>query len=149
MASPKLLRGRVSVINGVYSITTVTAGRMPLFADRRNALLVIDALRDCEAARLSRSLTWVVMPDHLHWLMQLRAGSLQACMQRLKSRSGRGVARSLGRAGGIWQPGYHDHAIRKDASLRRVADYLLHNPVRAGLCGRPEEYPYLWCRWGL
>ncbi|WP_082746599.1 MULTISPECIES: transposase [Stenotrophomonas] len=144
MSSPKLRLGRVSLPNHIYSITTVTAGRIPLFATPENAEQVIEALRDCELSGISHSVAWVVMPDHLHWLLQLQSGSLGACLQRLKSRS----ARSIGDAGSIWQAGYHDHAIRHDESLRGVANYLLHNPVRAGLCEQPQDYRYAWCRWG-
>jgi len=144
MSSPKLRLGRVSQPNCIYSITTVAAGRVPLFANPQNAEQVMEALRHCEIARITNNLAWVVMPDHLHWLLQLQSVSLGACLQRLKSRS----ARSIGGAGSIWQTGYHDHAIRRDESLRDVANYLLHNPVRAGLCERPQDYPYAWCRWG-
>jgi len=97
MSSPKLRVGRVSLPNNIYSITTVTAGRAPLFARPENAAAVIEALRDCELAGISYSLAWVVMPDHLHWLLQLQSGSLGACLQRLKSRS----ARFIGDAGSI------------------------------------------------
>jgi len=144
MSSPKLRLGRVSLPNNIHSITTVTAGRMPLFSNRKNAEQAIEAFRHCELSGVAHSLAWVVMPDHLHWLLQLQSGSLGGCLQRLKSRSGR----AIGGAGSIWQSGYHDHAIRRDESLRGVADYLMHNPVRAGLCERPQDYPYAWCRWG-
>jgi putative transposase len=66
MASPTLLRGRVSVVNGVYSVTAVTAAPAPLFVDPRNAELVIEALRDCGSAGLNRPYAWVLLPDHLH-----------------------------------------------------------------------------------
>ena len=144
MSSPKLRLGRVSLPNNIYSVASVTAGRVPLFALPENVEALIEALHDCELAGISQNLAWVVMPDHLHWLLQLQSGSLGACLQRLKSRS----ARSIGDAGSIWQTGYHDHAIRRDESLRGVANYLLHNPVRAGLCEQPQDYPYAWSRWG-
>jgi len=71
MSSPKLRLGRVSLPNHIYSITTVTAGRIPLLATPENAEQVIEALRDCELSGISHSVVWVVMPDHLHWLLQL------------------------------------------------------------------------------
>ena len=117
---------------------------MPLFANPQSAEQVMEALRHCEIVGVTNNLAWVVMPDHLHWLLQLQSGSLGGCLQRLKSRA----TRAIGGAGSIWQSGYHDHAIRRDESLRGVASYLLHNPVRAGLCKRPQDYPYAWCRWG-
>jgi len=144
MASPKLLKGRISLVGHIYAVTTVTAGRRPFLTDPVSVGVVMDALRHCDRVGVSRSLAWVVMPDHLHWLLQLRAGTLAECLQRLKSRSSRG----MGVVGATWQAGYHDHALRSAECMKGMARYLLQNPVRAGLCDWPEAYPYSWCRWG-
>jgi REP element-mobilizing transposase RayT len=63
----------------------------------------------------------VVMPDHLHWLMTPGTESLDAVIQRIKSRSARSIHRALGMRGALWQKGYHDHAVRKDKDLRAMA----------------------------
>ncbi|WP_313139113.1 hypothetical protein [Stenotrophomonas sp.] len=70
-------------------------------------------------------------------------------MQRFKGRSSFLINRLLKREGALWHPGYYDHAIRSEASLRKQARYILGNPVRAGLATRLGEYPYGWCRWPL
>ena len=81
------------------------------------------------------------MPDHLHWLIELRTGTLAGCMQILKSRSGRSIAGRVDASAPIWQPGYYDHALRGDECLRTQAMYIAANPVRAGLATRIGEYP--------
>ena len=48
----------------------------------------------------------------------------------------------------MWQPGFYDHRLRNEHDLQRQARYIIENPVRAGLAGYAEGYPYLWCRWG-
>jgi len=65
-------------------LTTATLGREPLFADAANVAILIDTLRFVERKGFSHSLAWVVMPDHLHWLMELRGGTLAECMALLK-----------------------------------------------------------------
>lgn len=149
MASPRLRYGRYVQTGNVYALTTVTAQRAPLFSDAGNAALLVEALRHVEARRFSCSLAWVVMPDHLHWLMQLRSGTLAACLNLLKSRSARLINRRLRRQGTLWQHGFHDHAIRSDESLLEHAAYILANPVRAGLATEVGEYPHAWSRWPL
>jgi len=89
------------------------------------------------------------MPDHLHWLMELRGGTLAECVALLKSRSSRLLNRRLERQGPLWQRGYHDHAVRSDESLHEKAMYIMANPVRAGLASTLGEYPHAWCRWPL
>ncbi|HEL3779598.1 MULTISPECIES: REP-associated tyrosine transposase [Stenotrophomonas maltophilia group] len=149
MASPRLRYGRCSQSGNVYLLTTATLGREPLFADAANVAILIDTLRFVERRGFSHSLTWVVMPDHLHWLMELRGGTLADGMALLKSRSGRLLNQHLGRHGTLWQHGYHDHAVRSDESLHEKAMYILANPVRAGLASTLGEYPHAWCRWPL
>lgn len=141
MSSSNLQRGRQSAIGGIYILTTVVHGRRPVFENSRNAEIVIDTLRHMERSGRSRTYAWVVMPDHVHWLMELRSGTLAGCMNLFKSRSSR-----LMGAGRVWQPGYHDHALRKEESLEHVARYIVGNPIRAGLARQAGEYPYAWCR---
>ena len=149
MASPRLRYGRYSRTGNIYSLTTATVGRTPLFADAANVAVLVDTLRFIERNGFSHSHAWVVMPDHLHWLMELQKGTLAQCMAVLKSRSSRLLNRQLGRKGPLWQHGYHDHAVRTDESLHEKAMYILANPVRAGLAGELGKYPHAWCRWPL
>ncbi|VEF35950.1 REP-associated tyrosine transposase [Stenotrophomonas maltophilia] len=149
MASPALRFGRWSQTDNVYAITAVTRARRPWFDDKANVDLLIEALRTVERTGRTSSLAWVVMPDHLHWLVELRTGTLAGCMQILKSRSGRSIARRVDANAPIWQAGFYDHALRSDECLRTQAMYIAANPVRAGLATRIGEYPYVWSRWRL
>jgi putative transposase len=54
-------------------------------------------------------------------------------------------ARRIGRR--IWQTGFHDHALRADEDVVRVARYIVANPLRAGLVSSPGEYPHWDAVW--
>jgi len=149
MSSRHLQRGRFSIPGGVYSVTTVTKDRRPVLTCPLAAAIVIDAIRDVERARVTSSFAWVVMPDHVHWLFQLRSADLAYCMQRFKSRSSRILRRETGLEARLWQPSYYDHALRAEEDLRRQALYIVANPVRAGLACGLGAYPFAWCRWSL
>jgi putative transposase len=43
-----------------------------------------------------------------------------------------------------WQENFFDHRLRDDEQFNLKADYILHNPVRAGLVTKVEDWPYLW-----
>jgi len=57
-----------------------------------------------------------------------------------------GYSHAVGKTGRknpqVWQPGFTDHRIRDANDNARHQEYLFSNPVRAGLCLKPEEYGY-------
>ena len=134
-----LRQGRVSRLGQIYLITTVTLKREPLFANLRAGRHVVRELMSSD----TETLAFVVMPDHVHWLMQLHGTPLHALVQRMKSLSAVAVNRELGRSEAVWQPGYHDRAMRRDEDLRAAARYIVANPLRAGLVHNLLDYP-LW-----
>lgn len=70
-------------------------------------------------------------------MMVLHEGKLSEAMQLLKGRS----ARAVGRA--VWQANYFDHAVRQDEDLRKMARYIVANPLRANLVEQIGDYS-LW-----
>lgn len=140
-----LRKGRVSLANQIYLLTTVTRDRVPVFRDLVCGRIVVQALRFHAVRGGVQSLAFVVMPDHLHWLIQLSAGQhLDRLMQSIKTYSARRVNAYLGRQErGVWQAGYHDHAVRCEEDVVGLARYVVANPLRAGLVERIADYP-LW-----
>lgn len=138
-----LRKGRVSETGRVYLLTTVVEGRRPVFADWRIGRMLVAELRAAHESGQANSFAWVVMPDHLHWLLSLQEGTLGMLMQRVKSRSSIAINAALHRADRFWQKGYHDHAMRVEEDLPAMARYVVANPLRAGLVGSLRDYP-LW-----
>ncbi len=137
------------MIGNVYAMTMVCEHRRRQFDDMHRAEIPMRILRAMDSEGLTCSLAWVVMPDHIHWLAQLRGHTLGYCVQRFKARTSYLLNQLDGRNGRVWQAGYYDHAIRTEESLREQAMYILANPVRAKLAERLGEYPNAWCRWPL
>ncbi len=142
--SHALRRGRICEPGRAYLLTTVTHNRQPIFADWQLARLLISEMRRLHDAKLVESYAWVVMPDHLHWLVQLDHVALATLMQQLKSRSAIAINKSYPiHHGRLWQKGFHDHALRREEDLLATARYIVANPLRAGLTQRLGDYP-LW-----
>ena len=142
-ASHRLRVGRFSEQNHIYLLTANTHRREPVFKDYALGRLVVHQFRHAQEKGVVDSLAWVVMPDHFHWLVQLQKGSLGQLMCQVKSLSARSVNSATGRRGSLWQPSFHDHSLRQEESLVRVARYVVANPLRAGLVEKLGDYP-LW-----
>lgn len=143
-----LTKGRVSLPWQAYHVTTVTHDRQAFFADFKVARMVIAEMRRLHEAGEAHSLAWVLMPDHLHWLFQLRdQASLSAVLNTLKGRTARRVNIHLGRSGSVWQRAFYDHALRKEEDLQAVARYIVGNPLRKGLVEHVGDYPFWDAIW--
>jgi putative transposase len=145
MASPRLTLGRISTLDSVYLVTVVTSGRMRVFDDSSLVTGVVAEIDRTHQARNATSLAWVVMPEHLHWLLRLDAGTLSAVVGEFKSRSAREINRRRGSAGRVWQAGFHDHQVRNERGVAAAARYVIANPLRRGLVERLEDYAAWWC----
>ena len=142
-AAHRLRAGRYAEPNRIYLLTTNTLDRKPIFADFALGRLVVAQFRVAQDQGFADSLAWVVMPDHFHWLIELRQGSLGGLVQRTKSLSTKAVKQSTGRTTSLLQRGFHDRALRREEDLVKMARYVVANPLRAGLVEKLGDYP-LW-----
>ncbi|VVN14369.1 hypothetical protein PS645_03961 [Pseudomonas fluorescens] len=139
----RLRIGRISEAGRIYLLTAIVDQRQPFFADWRLGSLVVREFRAAQEEGWANFLAWVVMPDHMHCLVELRYKSMAQLMCRIKSRSSLAVNQALGRRGRLWQKGYHDRAVRREQDVKDLARYVVANPIRAGLVTRVHDYP-LW-----
>jgi len=145
--SDQLRIGRFSETNRLYLLTSVTLGRAPLFTDFHSARLLVAQFRLAQEEGSARSLAWVVMPDHFHWLVALGPMTLRQLMRRVKSRSTLLINRHQGRCGQLWQKGFHDRALRREEDVQAVARYIIMNPKRAGLVDSVGDYSHWDAIW--
>ncbi|ASK33621.1 REP-associated tyrosine transposase [Alloalcanivorax mobilis] len=138
----RLRLGRHSQAGGIYLITITCQQRQPAFTTLGQGRCFVRAIRT--VSNQADTLCYVVMPDHVHWLMQLRPGNdLCEVVRKAKSLTTRRWRRLRPDAGGLWQSGFHDRALRKDEDLAAAARYIIANPLRAGLTGSVRDYS-LW-----
>jgi REP element-mobilizing transposase RayT len=102
----------------------------------QNDLLYYDAQR----YRLS---SWVVMPNHIHFLMtRFDAIELADIMQSFKSLTSHKANKTLRRKGQFWMEDYFDRYIRNAEHFAKTVRYIENNPVKARLCKKPEDWPF-------
>jgi putative DNA methylase len=89
-----------------------------------------------------RLLAWVVMPNHVHALIETSQTPLAEILHGWKSFTGKAANRLLGRAGEFWQAEYFDRYIRDEAHFGKAVRYIENNPVKAGLVKLPTEWPF-------
>ena len=137
-----LRKGRVSEVNRIYLVTAVTRKRLPIFGDLPSARHLIRSLMKEQELGRASTLAFVVMPDHFHWLLQLREdASLSKVVRAVKAVT----AHRLGAP--VWHDGFHDRALRQEEDLTAAARYVVANPLRAGLVQNLGDYPHWDAIW--
>ena len=83
---------------------------------------------------------WVIMPNHVHLLITPRT-DVSKIMQQLKGSTARLGNQLLGLTGRpFWQNESYDHMVRNSVEFGRIENYIVLNPVRAGIVRVAEEY---------
>jgi putative transposase len=143
MSRPRRIHGFDYIGPHRYSVTFCTTQRSHILVDGVVASLVLAHFRRTAAARSFSILTYCLMPDHVHLLVEgtTPAADLRRFMKCLKQASGQAYSHRTGSR--LWQEGYYDRVLRAGDDPRSAARYIVANPVRAGLAATPLEYPYV------
>jgi len=71
---------------------------------------------------------------------------LRKIMQSLKRHTARQANIMLGREGAFWQDESYDHVIRDNEEYVRIVNYVLENPVKAGLVSQWDQWQWTYCK---
>ena len=90
-----------------------------------------------------RLIEWCIMPNHVQVMIKVDEGlGLSRIVQHWKGRSALEINRLLNRSGSIWQREYHDRFVRDLDHYCDCRAYIRNNPVKARLCGSPDEWEF-------
>ena len=108
----------------------------------RIASVVVAGIKAVAEKSLCRVHAWVVMPNHVHFLMQPQA-PMAAITKAIKGSTARRANLLLGRTGEyFWQDESFDHWIRDEREFEKVKKYIERNPVVAGLVNEESKWPW-------
>ena len=85
---------------------------------------------------------WVVMPNHVHLIVDVWDVPLVKLLNGWKGKSARAANQLLGRRGAFWQEDYYETLIRDEVHLKRARRYTEQNPVKAFLTKAAREWPW-------
>jgi REP element-mobilizing transposase RayT len=100
-------------------------------------------------------LTYCIMPNHVHLVLtpykssETADFSLAKIMHNIKRNSAKQANNILRRTGAFWQHENYDHFIRDDAELERIVNYVLYNPVKAGLVKEQADWKWSYYKYEM
>ena len=89
-----------------------------------------------------RCLTYCLMDNHAHFVIETPKPNLAAGMQRFHGEYAKRFNQRHTRIGHLFQDRYKAVLIESDAQLFTVVRYIVNNPVEAGMCDAPDQWPW-------
>jgi putative transposase len=104
--------------------------------------LLVEVLRDGIRKQKFTVQAFVVMPEHLHAVLTPnRLLSLERAVQFIKGTFSYRAKCELGIGMEIWQASFTNHRIRNEGDFKRHLEYIITNPVKAGL---PDSHQFVY-----
>lgn len=116
--------------NGIYFITVCVKNMERLFGnvDMENNMVILnyDGNRvDFFIQKIDEVDNYIMMPNHIHFIIRLDKDSKNKSIQRIISGFKRAVSMDFGYS--PWQKSFHDHIIKSDEEYANIWNYVENN----------------------
>ena len=134
---------RLQAPDVVYHVGSRRVERLPLFDVVPDDRLVFVGLLDRVVKRYRWSChAYCLMGNHFHLVIDTPEENLSSGMRYLKGEYARWFNTFSGREGALFERRFWSQAANADDYLYEICRYVALNPVRAGLCPTPEQWPW-------
>ena len=116
--------------------------RRLIYRDDADREMYLRMLRGTVKQQRWRLLAYCLMENHVHLVVETPQANLAVGMQRMHSLYAREFNARHRRSGHVFQGRYGAVPIKTDEQLAATAVYVAMNPVEAGLCTSPDEWPW-------
>jgi len=130
------------VAAGLFHVYSHSVWAAELYRDDRDRIVFLRELaRACDKTSWS-CLGFCVLGSHYHLLLDVDDGALPVGMHSLNFRHAVVFNVRHGMKGHVLGARYDSVRIQNDEHLLAVSRYVMRNPVEAGLCENPEDWPW-------
>ena len=133
---------RFEPVGGVVHVTTRGVRREDIFVDDLDRRMFMAFLAQSVYRFRWSCLAYCLMGNHFHLLLGLSSGGLSRGMHRLNGVYARRFNERHGHTGHLFEARFASTAMKTDEHLFEAVRYVVLNPVRAGICRDPMEWPW-------
>jgi REP element-mobilizing transposase RayT len=132
---------------GVWHATTRGVERRAVYLDRDDGRRFLTQLWQAVERLGLHVHALCLMPNHYHLVVQCLRDQLSRALHRVNGVYAEDFNAKYTRSGHLWGDRFALWQVRDDEHLRATCEYVLANPVRAGLCQRAVDWPWCWSRY--
>jgi REP element-mobilizing transposase RayT len=133
---------RLQYPNAIYHVSARGNERAAIYRDEGDRRHFLELLADAVKHERWRVLSYCLMTNHYHLLVETPNANLARGMRHLNGVYAQAFHRHYGRDGHLFQGRYGAILVQRDEHLLGAVRYILRNPLRAGMCERVDEWPW-------
>jgi REP element-mobilizing transposase RayT len=133
---------RIEFENALYHLTSRGNRRERIFVDDTDRHALLDTVGDGAERFDFAVLAYCLMDNHYHLVLQTRRANLGQLMRHVNGTYAQTYNRRHATTGHLFQGRFNAILVQHDAYFLAVCRYVDLNPVRAGLVGRPGDWPW-------
>jgi REP element-mobilizing transposase RayT len=123
--------------------------RAPIYLDRDDHRLFLVLLRIAVERWSWLFHVLCLMPNHFHLVVETTGPRLSAGMHYVNGVYAETFNAKYERSGHLFGDRFNTRVVETEKQLLATCRYVLENPVRAGLCATPAEWPWSASRYGF
>ena len=127
---------------GIYHVILRGINHRQIFYDSDDYTKFLQLLNDYKDECRYLLYAYCLMGNHVHLLLREGKEPLENIFRRLGSKYVYWYNSKYEREGALFQDRFKSEPVEDDAYLLTVLRYIHQNPIKAGLCKKPEEYLY-------
>jgi REP element-mobilizing transposase RayT len=124
-----------------YHVYNRGNNRQRIFLERENYLFFLRKWRQYFAG-VADVIAYCLMPNHYHFLLQLRKDDFSEPMQAFALSYTKALNQHHHRVGSVFQGRFRAVHVDDDPYLLHLSRYIHLNPTAAGLVARPEDWEF-------
>jgi putative transposase len=133
---------RIEIAGGMHHVTAKSPSHRKLFLRDNDETAYLQLVARQARERGWSVLTYCLMPNHVHLLIQTPEPDLGPGMKTAHESFGRYVNDTRGEGGHVFGGRFKNRIVRNEAHLVACLRYIARNPVAAHLCAVPDAWPW-------
>lgn len=126
-----------------FHVMTQGINKSYIFDNEDDIKYYIDKMEQLTKEQNVKIMAYCIMSNHAHILLEAKKlEELSKYMQRLNTSYGRYYNKKYDKVGFVFRDRYKSEGIYSEKQLYNCIKYIANNPVKAGICEEPAEYPY-------
>jgi REP element-mobilizing transposase RayT len=135
-------RPRLEEAGAIHHVFARGIAQREIYVDAADRVFYLELLEWVVDHTGWRCFAYCLMDNHVHLLVQTPEPNLGFGMHRLHGDYARAFNRRHGRSGHVFQGRYESRRVMDDPYFLTLASYIALNPVEAGVCDAPEQWPW-------
>lgn len=128
--------------SGIYHVILRGVNRQQIFYDEEDYLRFINTMMWYKRVSDFELYCYCLMGNHIHLLLKEAGEPLEMIFRRIGASFVYWYNLKYDRTGHLFQDRYKSEAVDDKSYFFTVLRYIVQNPIKAGICLSPEDYPY-------